>query len=175
MNELVFEALKPFLYGAIAVCLYAFLIRRLSDFVHPVRLALAAVGEQTLAMDIHEDDRNAINLMLDNAFNPLSAVVVALLILFFIPASLLFKKQPDKASQAFKENRTKIAGLFLVSAFAANPVFAIIALNEALFVGILFLLLGRSRHILRDCVALIQAETKAMTTVSSLTWHGRSA
>lgn len=175
MSEMIFELLRPFLYGAIGVCLYAFLIRRLSDFVHPTRLALAAVGEQTLAMELNKDERSAVTFMLDNAFSPLSAILICALPFILVPLSLFSKKQPDDASPAFKANRAKISGLFLISAFGANPIFAFIAVNEVLLVGVLLLLLGRSRHILRDWVLLMRAETKAMTAVSNLTWHSRSA
>ena len=166
----------PFVIAAVAVCLYAALLRRLADLAAPLRLRLASLGEQTIAMDIEEEDRLAITLMLDHAFNPMATVVVAIAtILSVFPALFTSRHRPTRIAPEVRLNRGKLLTYFLISIGAANPLFGVIVVAEMLILFITLGLISGQSYVVRTALSLARMEARALSALSSFGWRNRSA
>jgi hypothetical protein len=108
---------------------YGFVIRRLAEFMQGYRLRLAQEGEEYIIRCRTQTERAQIRFYLDNALNPWLMIWTAVL-LPSIMAMQLFKPENPDFEMTDPGTHNEIACLFLFSALAANPLFALIVLLE---------------------------------------------
>lgn len=136
--------------GALAVVV--FLHYRLMHYVQPLRLKLAKRGEKFINKPgIPYLHRELMKMMVENAYNPWFLVSSVFLLPFCAIYLALSRQKRIKIDQewhqANSETRNEyrqINSMFLISVFAANPLFGLIFASERMSLAIFLVLAGRT-------------------------------
>lgn len=163
MNDLSVPILQIGLYVFVAFTAYVWILNRLAKFAQPMRLKMAEDG--FLALNdgsLTGDERRAVLLSLNLAFNPWPAVVAAFLFpwaaIYFLVRALIAGKSKIRQRSPIVAN---ISWKFLLSSMAANPLFGLVLLVELLaFMGVLILLGYQMEMIRLIALALTQFEER---------------
>jgi tetrahydromethanopterin S-methyltransferase subunit B len=143
--------------------LYVFLLRRLADLVQPYRLRMAEVGEGLLCERPPEPIAEQIRFYLDNAFSGWFMLVAAIAlpaIILCILVMCLTRAGRKKLSQEQNINE-KLVALFLISTFAANPLFGIVLGAELLTFGLLAILIAGPTALMAALAQVLSAGARA--------------
>lgn len=161
MNNAPFNMMEAVFIITVLFVAYLVLYRRLADMVQPVRLELAEIGERLLASSINERRKGQVSFCLDNAFNGLIMPIAA-----FIFPLCVFSTLIDIATKRRKmdvhvgDSEKKLTVLFIISAAAANPIFALLVTVELILcVPVLFLASGPAA-VVSTLAATLKAERK---------------
>jgi hypothetical protein len=146
--DAVFALHKVLLAIALATLGYGFILRRLAEVIHPLRLRLAELGEKYLEMPLAPEDRTQVIFYLDNAFNPWVAVVAVASFPFVIIFLLFRPKQNNTSIGTQKE----IEYLFTISVVAANPLFSLVTALELLIAALFGVLLYKQLSLVKNAV-----------------------
>jgi hypothetical protein len=136
-------------------CGYGLLLRRLSDFATECRLELAEVGEKYLRTKVPRVERDQIEFYLDCAFSPWPALATAFLLPLFLLKGALGLNSDLNMPIADHGTHNHIAGLFTISAFAANPLFGILVLGELLVAGFVLIIVVGNLALLKRTLRLV--------------------
>ncbi|MHB1279869.1 MAG: hypothetical protein ACYCYL_01305 [Acidithiobacillus sp.] len=141
---------------------YGWVLRRLADEVQPVRLQLAEIGETLLAREsLDPMPRLYVTWCLDHAFSPwpmaIAAVVMPFLAIKLVIVGL------GKPSHYDDSRLAKLTGLFLLSTFAANPIFGIVYGLELLGLGLILLIRGGIPLVLRMAATTVRVESASLS------------
>jgi len=142
MNEHMLQLLQGLAIITVSVVIYALILRRMAFVVQPVRLKMAELGEHILSSDLPAARADQIRFYLDNAFNGWVMFFVALvlpLVAVFMPFYMMAKRQTQELHQQNSDEQ-RVAELFGISAFAANPLFGAVVAVEFAVLGFLLLL-----------------------------------
>ena len=164
---LPYKALTSFwialLLAAFAVMAYTLLVKRLAEWVQPTRLRMADLGRDMLQTNLPDGEHRAIQGMLDDAFSARPAVVMALLLPFILGYYITRRvlRLPVVSGPPLTREWSKLMDMFVISALAANPFFALIIFIEVLTIGTLGLLIGGGSLIVLAFSASVKAELKS--------------
>lgn len=134
---------------------YGLFVKRLAVVVQPLRLRLAERGEKYLAVCKDPRERALVRFCLDHAFSPWVCIAtsvtlpIAFITQIFRPTEVIKKIDED-------ENR-RIAALFALSVFSANPFFgAIIVLEVAIAITLMVIIKGQINALFRAATSLFE-------------------
>jgi hypothetical protein len=158
------------------ILVYILILRRFADAVMPYRLEMAAVGERILATKPSAVRRAQTQFYLDNAFSGWVAPFAAICLPFvsiWVAGSAVYRllilkgRRPVLDDGQSSRDDQRMAILFTVSVFAANPLFGSLLVLEFLLVGIVLVVISGTDAVMAAIAALIRAET-ALKSVFSL-------
>jgi len=117
---------------------YVIVLRRLADFVQPYRLSMAERGEKLLASAPSPQRASQILFYLDHAFSGW-VMACAVFVLPLAAARGVVKHYLGTTGPSLPTNRDdgRMAGLFLLSAFASNPACGLIVAFECAIITLL--------------------------------------
>lgn len=146
------------LAGLLAIS-YGLLLRRLAKIVEPKRLELARRGEQYLDLCDTKKEKQQIAFYLENAFDPWVAVVASALI--WLALATVIKTGAHKPKEKDAGEHDKIAYLFSISAFAANPLFGTITAIELVLIAVAILLIeGNTALLTRTIERMLETQAE---------------
>lgn len=145
------------LLGIVLVAIgYGVFVKRLAIVVQPLRLRLAERGEKYLAVCKDPKERSLITFYLDNALSPWLAIWTTLLLPIVLIKQLI-TPVTHKIVKEDEEECRRLTALFIISTFAANPVFGFFVAVELIIVAIVVILLsGKITLLLRVAITLIE-------------------
>ncbi|WP_215844017.1 hypothetical protein HHS34_005690 [Acidithiobacillus montserratensis] len=144
------------------ICGYGWVLRRLADEVQPVRLQLAEFGESLLVQEsLDRMQRLYVTWCLDHAFSPWPMAIASLITPFLaIKLAIVGLRKPSH----YDDSRlAKLTWMFLLSTFAANPVFGIVYSLELLCLGLILLIRGGIPLVLRMAATTVRIESVSLS------------
>lgn len=153
---------------SVMIFVYVLLVRRLANLSQPMRLRMADIGMSLLESDLPEEDKVAVEFMLEHAFSFKPAVIMAVVFPIAMVRFLILKALGRKVSFT-PENHSKTLGVFAIQFFlstiAANPIAGFIIILEFLTFGFVGFLVGGQMIILKAAFATQRAETQGILSV----------
>lgn len=124
------------------VIAYPIIMRVASELAQPIRLRLATLGVETLSSDhLSTFEKHVVNSMLDDAYDPKVAVFFALAFPIFVVGSILgLISDAELDFSSTGEVRGKLremSRMHTIAIAAANPLFSIVIIVEAVIIGAL--------------------------------------
>jgi hypothetical protein len=149
--------LQGLLLGLALVAIgYGLFIKRLATVVQPIRLRLAERGEKYLAVCKDPKEQGVITFYLDNALSPWVCIWTSALLPIILICQLI-RPVSHKIIKEDEEEYHRLAALFTISTFSANPLFGSIILIELAIVTILVIIFsGKLTILLRVAITLIE-------------------
>jgi hypothetical protein len=142
---------------------YGWILRRISNEVQPARCELAEIGESLLAQELDDPARQLyVQWCLDHAFSPWPMLLAALTVPFLFLKFIIVGGGQD--SNYNDPKLTKMTWLFLLSSFAANPIFGIVYGIEMLLIGLALLIRGGLPLVIRMVAATMRIEVISFRT-----------
>jgi hypothetical protein len=175
MNVMQFSVVEQLALVFVGFCCYLLILRRLADLAQPYRLRLAEIGEQALADGMPAIESAQVRFYLDNAFNGWVTVAANFVLPFVARGSLtqLLRSRGLLGRVKMFSRQAELLTLFIVSAFAANPLFGIVALLEFFLLGMVFLLLNGPSALMSVVLAVLRV--KAATSFRKWPLRSQSA
>lgn len=161
MSNFLPHYLRAVSFVVIGAAVYVFLARRLADLVQPLRLRLAREGEALLASSLDPDDARQVRFWLDNAFSAVPAAIFVMMFPMLMTNTLigrLLGKHPKPLRSGAAMRRLSL--LFMASAFAANPLFGVIALLELILFGVTVGVLTDPLLLFRSVLSVLGLEAR---------------
>jgi hypothetical protein len=155
-------AVSTFQNLLLEICLFAIgyglLLRRLATIVQPHRLRLAEHGEKYLAVCKDQEERGLIKFYLDKAFSPWITIWAFVSLPIVLIHELVRPAKFDFVPSDEEGHRT-ICRLFIISVFAANPLFGTLVAVELLIATIVVALVaGNVVLIKRAILAMMESQ-----------------
>jgi hypothetical protein len=146
MTSVLWNLIELIAMPAALLVAYLLFFRRLADVVQPLRLEMAELGERLLASSISDRRKAQVSFYLENAFSGYVMALAVVLFPVFVALTLIqsvFKQKIEDIHASPEEK--KLAVLFTVSVFAANPLFGLILFAELFLLGLtLFTISGQA-------------------------------
>ena len=135
--------LRIALTGFFISAAYIYLLNRLANFAHPMRLKLATEGRNILSrQDVSEPVRRQVEFSLSHAFSPWMTVIASLVFPIALISAIISavrRQAGPMRTDRERKDTVRIGVFFTFSVIAANPLFGMVLLAE--YAAISFLLI----------------------------------